>query len=65
MFDVKSAFDVVCKEILMRRVYNFGVPQKTWSLIDDLHTNSYSAVKWRGAMSDLFEITQGVKQGLI
>ena len=47
----------------MRKVYNFGVPQNTWSLIDDLHTNSYSAVKWRGAMSHLFEITRGVKQG--
>ena len=61
--DAKSAFDVVSNEILMRKVYNYNIAPTSWTLIDDLDTNSYSAVKWNGHVSSLLEISQGVKQG--
>ena len=61
--DAKSAFDVVVREILMRKVYLYGISPASWQLIDDLHLNSYSTINWNGEASEKFEVIQGVKQG--
>ena len=33
--DAKSAFDVVVREILMRKVYLYGINPASWQLMDD------------------------------
>ena len=40
-----------------------GIERQVWNLIDSLHTNAETMVKWGGQFSDKFEIKQGVRQG--
>ena len=61
--DAKSSFDVVNKEILMRKAYFSNLEPAPWVLIDGIHTDSHSSIKWGAKISDQFEIHQGVKQG--
>ena len=49
--DVKSAFDVVPHDSLLRRLYHAGVEGRTWSLIHSLHSQAQSVVKWQGNYS--------------
>ncbi|MEW8547744.1 MAG: reverse transcriptase family protein, partial [Candidatus Thiodiazotropha sp.] len=63
MLDAKSAFDVVVKDILMRKTFHCGVEPAVWTLIDELHTNTKCVIKWMDQKSSEFEIYQGVKQG--
>ena len=61
--DAKSAFDVVDHKHLMRRLYHIGVHDRHWTLINSMHHQAESVVKWAGDRSDPFEIGQGVRQG--
>ena len=61
--DVKSAFDVVPHDSLLRRLYHTGVEGWTWSLIHSLHSEAVSVVKWQGNYSQPFKVKQGVRQG--
>jgi hypothetical protein len=36
-----------------------------WGLIKDLHENAKSAIKWEGNISQLFQVNQGDRQGVI
>ena len=47
----------------MRRLYHTGINDSHWTLIDDMHQNATSIVKWAGKQSEPFEVCQGVKQG--
>ena len=61
--DAKSAFDVVNHTSLLRKVYHLGIEGTHWNLINSLHTNARTIVKWDGCLSEQFEIQQGVRQG--
>ena len=61
--DVKSAFDVVPHDSLLRRLYHTGAEGRTWSLIHSLHSEAVSVVKWQGNYSQPFKVKQGVRQG--
>ena len=61
--DVKSAFDVVVHPNLMRKLYNSGVNGHEWLVIDSLHRDSLTAVKWQGQISPTYVNQQGVRQG--
>ena len=63
LLDAKSAFDVDVHQSMMRRLFHLGVQDKHWTLINSLHTNASSAVKFNGLVSDIFEIQQGDRQG--
>ena len=45
--DAKSAFDVVDIDILMRKLFLLGVQPSTWKIIDELHQNTKTCVKWK------------------
>ena len=47
---------------LLRRLYQTGINDKLWSLINSLHQGATSAVKWMGHESSAFEVTQAVRQ---
>jgi len=61
--DSQKAFDVVNHNILMDRLYHYGVDLKFWNIIDDLYDELTSTVKWKGKISLSFRINQGVRQG--
>lgn len=61
--DVKSAFDVVSHQSLMRKLFHIGVEGNMWTLISSLHQDAKSAVKWQGQISEKFCVEQGVRQG--
>lgn len=63
LLDAKAAFDVVSHEHLLRRLYYAGVDDKHWSLIQNIHSDSNSVIKWLGNQSTPFPVFQGVKQG--
>ena len=60
--DVKSAFDVVPIDSLLRQLYHIGVEGKTWPLIHCLHEDAESVVKWQGNLSEPFKVHQGGKR---
>ncbi len=61
--DAKSAFDVVNVKSLMRRMYQYGVRGHLWSMVDELHRDPTTRVKWAGGVSDSFPVDKGVRQG--
>ena len=61
--DAKSAFDVVNHNHMMRSLYHMGVQDRHWILINGMHQNETSIVKWIGERSEPFEIQQGVRKG--
>ena len=61
--DVKSVFDVVFHESLLRKLFQTGIEGNTWTLIISLHRDAGSVVKWNGAYSDTFKVQQCVRQG--
>ncbi|CAC5378097.1 unnamed protein product [Mytilus coruscus] len=63
LLDAKSAFDAVIHSHLMKRLYHAGIDDKHWTIIQSMHTNATSAVKWNGQTSELFNVLQGVRQG--
>jgi hypothetical protein len=54
LLDAKSAFDVVVLSILFRKPYMLGINPATWTIIDELHRNTRSCVKWNDCISDEF-----------
>ena len=61
--DVKSAFDVVPHDSLLRRLFHASVDGPIWSLIHSLHSGAESVVKWQGNCGKPFKVRQGVRQG--
>ena len=61
--DAKAAFDVVSHQSLMRKLFNIGVEGNLWTLVNSLHQDAQSAVKWQGEISEKFKVDQGVRQG--
>lgn len=63
LLDAKAAFDVVDHKNLMRRLFHIGVNDEHWNLINSLHTNATTSIKWKNTVSDSFIIHQGIRQG--
>lgn len=49
--------------MLMRKAYLLGIDLSTWLIMDELHRNTRSVVKWNDHISQEFYSSQGVKQG--
>jgi hypothetical protein len=41
-------------------LYHLGIQDKHWTLIQNLHSNATTSVKWNGHISDRFNIQQGL-----
>ena len=63
MLDAKSAFDVVRHKNLIRKLNYMGLSEQNILMIDQLYKNATRKVKWKGQLSDVFWIEQGVRQG--
>ena len=65
MLDVKTAFDTVWHEALLRQIYLDGVDGQLWKSYRDLYSDATSRVSWNGHLSDAFPILQGVRQDAV
>ena len=63
LLDAKAAFDVVVHTHMLRRLFQAGLDDKHWTIIQSMHEGASSAIKWNGKISDQFEVLQGDRQG--
>lgn len=61
--DSSKAFDTVWRHGLLLKLYNLGVTNKLWSLINDCHNNTSSSIVVNQTQSRWFNVLQGVRQG--
>ncbi|CAC5400431.1 unnamed protein product [Mytilus coruscus] len=61
--DSQKAFDVVDHIILLDALYDHTQNHPLWSIVKNLYSGLVSRVKWKGTISDSFNIHQGVRQG--
>lgn len=61
--DFKKAYDSVDRPALLAILRELGLDQKTHNLIQQTLHNTRSRVKFRGILSESFEIKTGVRQG--
>ena len=61
--DSTKAFDSVWRQGLMVKLNKLGIIGKLWSIIDDCHIDTHSAIVVNGCMSKWFNVEQGVRQG--
>ena len=61
--DARKAFDVVYHSSLMRKLFLAGIDPATWCIINDWYTDLTSQVRWKGELSDVYNIELGVRQG--
>ena len=57
------AFDTVNRFLLWAILQKIGYPERFVNLVASLHTNMKSQVRFKGDLSDAFEINNDVKQG--
>ncbi len=63
--DVKTAFDVVWHDSLLRKLYIDGIQGGLWLGIKSLYTGAETAISWDDALTDTFPVLQGVRQGAV
>lgn len=63
LLDAKAAFDVVVHTHMLRRLFQAGLDDNHWTIIQSMHEGASSAIKWNGKISDQFKVLQGVRQG--
>ena len=61
--DSSKAFDTVWRKGLSVKLHKLGIKDKLWTLIDDYHIDTQSAVVANSQQSKWFKQTQGVRQG--
>ena len=63
--DVSKAFDTVCRDTLFKHLWKMGIQGKTWKIIKMLYSKVANTVVFGQLESDLFEVTNGLKQGCV
>ena len=63
--DLKKAFDSVHRETLWELLRLRGIPAGIIGLMSGLYSDTESAVKCGGSISDFFPVTTGVRQGCV
>ena len=63
--DFTKAFDTVGRTGLWQLLRKYGCPEKFATMIESLHTGIMVNIRIGGKVSDIFAITNGVKQGYV
>ena len=63
--DARKAFDVVCHSSLLRKLHLQQIDKEIWCIIKDWYDGATSQVKWKGTLSEPFDLYQGVHQGRV
>ena len=48
---------------MLRKLYHIGIDDNHWTINNRMHTNAKTSIKWKGYISESFNIEQGVRQG--
>ena len=63
--DFKKAFDSVPRDILLKKIQNFGITGKVFNIIRHIYTTDKACMKLGQSRSDFFALSIGVRQGCI
>ena len=63
--DFKKAFDLVPRDILLKKLLNFGICGNFFNIICNIYTNDRASIKVKGKCSNFFDVNIGVRQGCI
>ena len=63
--DISKAFDTVPRNLLLKKLYHFGIRGPAYNLLQSYLSNRYQYTLINGFMSDLLPIDFGVPQGSI
>ena len=64
-YDLASAFDTVEFSILLDELFQAGISGKCWRLVRNWYSNLVSQVKLGTHLSKSFNISRGIRQGLV
>ena len=63
--DFSKAFDTIPRNILFKKLYNYGIPGHVFNIIKDIYKNDESCIKIGYQCIGPFHINQGVRQGCV
>lgn len=61
--DLSKAFDLVCYDILWRKLQELGLPFELINILKYWYSNQSNNVRWAGTLSDPYKMECGVRQG--
>ena len=61
--DMSKAFDTVRHSILFKKLMKVGIPSIFLRVLLFIYMKQYANVKWNGSYSDMFSLSNGVRQG--
>ena len=65
MMDMTKAFDLVKHSVLFRKLLDAGLPVIFIRLLIFIYANQFANVSWDGSFSNIFSLTNGVRQGAV
>ena len=65
LYDLQKAFDSVEYAVLMDKLLEVGVNDKTWRLLGNWYEGGSCCVKIDGRLSATYSVGKGVKQGSV
>ena len=63
--DVSKAFDTIPRDILLRKIHNYGITGRVFNIIRDIYIKDKSCVKIGDKYTMDFNINLGVRQGCV
>ena len=63
--DLSKAFDTVPRDILLKKLLNYGIKGKFFNMIRSIYSNNMACVKINNQCTEPFPINQGVRQGCV
>ena len=61
--DYAKAFDTVCREALLYKMWKLGIQGKFFNCLEDMYTNSAAKIKLLNKLSEKIEVLCGTEQG--
>ena len=61
--DIQKAFDVICHDSLLRKLFDEGLPSRWWQLKKDAYKGMTTKVIWDGEIGEPYKNEQGNRQG--
>ena len=63
--EFSKAFDCIPRDILLRKLINYGISRKFYDVIENIYKNDRACIKIDDKLSPEFETQKGVRQGYI